>query len=82
MITSEALTEFFGWCLVINSALIFITFVASLLLKNSVVMKIQSRLFSLSESELTPLYFQYIAQYKLLVLVFNFTPYVALKIIT
>jgi hypothetical protein len=70
---------FFGWATLINMALLLIAVLAITFLRCPIA-KIHSRLFGMSEAELAPLYFQYLANYKLLVIIFNLVPYVALKI--
>jgi len=39
-------------------------------------------MFSLPEEDLSRAYFQYLAQYKIVVVVFNFVPYLALRILS
>ena len=69
---------FFGWATLINMALLLIAVLAIIFLRCPIA-KIHNRLFGMSESELSSLYFQYLANYKLLVIIFNFVPYLALK---
>jgi hypothetical protein len=38
-------------------------------------------MFDLAEADLSRAYFQYLAQYKILIFVFNLMPYLALRII-
>jgi hypothetical protein len=44
------------------------------------ISKIHSSLFGLDEKDLGRAYFQYIAQYKIAIIVLNIAPYLALKI--
>ncbi len=37
-------------------------------------------MFGLDEKDLNRAYFQYLAQFKILIIVFNVTPYIALKL--
>ena len=46
------------------------------------VMRVHAKMFRLSESELPGAYFQYLAHYKLAILMFNLTPYFALKLMS
>tara|TARA_B100002003_G_scaffold78069_1_gene73067 strand:- start:284 stop:469 length:186 start_codon:yes stop_codon:yes gene_type:complete len=39
-----------------------------------------TRMFGLSEEDLSRAYFQYVAQYKIAILVFNLVPYLALVV--
>lgn len=77
--TMTELTELFGWMTLINIGLLVVaTF--SLMLMRDWVEPIHQRLFSLKPRVLRKVYMQYIAYYKIVVLVFNLTPYLALKI--
>ena len=78
MVTLESLAEFFGWCTVINAVLLML---AGLFLSvaRTWVVGIHTKMFGINESELPGAYFQYLANYKLAVLVFNLVPYAALK---
>jgi hypothetical protein len=75
----EVITEFFGWCLVINAGLLVFTTVILLLAQNWAA-KIHSKMFNLKEEDLKRAYFNYVALYKMLLIVFNLVPYVALKL--
>ena len=79
MITLESLTTFFAWSSAINLG--FLVF-ASLLLgyARGSIAQIHGRLFGLDEGDLARAYFQYLAQYKTAVFVFNLAPYLALRI--
>ena len=75
----ERLSEFLGWCSVLN--MIILTIV-SLSLFNGLdrIMKIHRQFIALSDDELKAQYFRYLATYKVLILLFNIVPYVALRI--
>ena len=76
--TLDLVTAFFGWCTLINIAvLLFSTFM--LWVGGSSIPRIHARLFGLDEAALAPAYFQYLAQYKIVTLTMNFAPYIALK---
>ncbi len=76
----EMLTEFLGWCSVFNMIILTL---ASLVLFTGLerIMKIHRQFLDLSDAELKVQYFRYLATYKLLILIFNIVPYVALRII-
>ncbi|EGU29551.1 hypothetical protein VII00023_09074 [Vibrio ichthyoenteri ATCC 700023] len=76
----EVLRAFFGWCSVLN---LLVLTVAGFLLFNGQqrIMRIHRQFIALSDDELKAQYFRYLATYKLLILVFNVVPYVALYII-
>ena len=75
----EQLTTLLGWSLVINTALLLVAWAAVTLLREF-VLSIHTRMLGLSEEALMPIYINYIAQYKIFVIVFNVSPYIALKI--
>lgn len=75
----EIITEFFGWCLVINTGLLVFTTVFLLIGQNWAA-KIHSKMFNLKVEDLKRSYFNYVALYKLLLIVLNLVPYVALKL--
>ena len=80
MLTLLPLTEFFGWCTVIN--VVLLAFSTLMLVANrKFVLKTHSKMFGISEAELSKTYFNYLAIYKVAVIVFNLVPYLALKII-
>ena len=76
----ETLQAFLGWCTVINlGILIFSTLMIALLGKT--ISKVHSQLFGIEKTELSRLYFQYLAHYKIAILVFSLIPYIALRIV-
>ena len=81
MFTTDTLTTFLGWCLVINAGLLVLTSVSIMLFGNSIA-QLHGRLFGIDHKELAPSYFSYMAQFKILLIVFNFTPYIALKLVS
>lgn len=79
MFTLQTLTEFLGWASVINIGILLITSVLLILMRET-IMHIHSKMFGLDTKHLSKAYFQYLAQYKILIYVFNIVPYIALKI--
>ncbi len=81
MNSMETLTEFLGWCTVINLGILLL---ASLFLATmrGWAARIHSRMFGLSEENLLRLYAQYLAQYKIAFFVLNLVPYAALKMMS
>ncbi len=77
--TIAELTEFLGWILVINIAVLLI---ASFMLTamRGMLLQIHGKMLGLSEDDLLRAYTQYLAQYKIAVFVFNLAPYLALKL--
>ena len=81
MTSLETLTAFLGWCTLINFGLLIIAAVAIVLMRGS-ISGIHSSMFRLEQNELSSAYFQYLANYKILIIVFNLVPYLALRIIS
>lgn len=80
MMTLETLTVFFGWCSIINIAiLLFTTFL--LIGFKDIVTRIHSKIFRLQQHDLSLIYFTYLGHYKIAIFIFNLVPYLALKII-
>ena len=79
MMKIEILTEFLGWASVINIGVLLISTIMVVLMRKS-ISKIHGSLFGLNEVDLGRAYFQYIAQYKIAIIVLNIVPYIALKI--
>ncbi|MDG2384790.1 MAG: hypothetical protein P8N76_24185 [Pirellulaceae bacterium] len=77
--TVEQLVAFFGWCTVVNGLVILVWGLAIMTISQP-LSKLHARMLHVSEDQMLSLYLQWISQYKLLVLVFNLVPYVALKI--
>ena len=81
MNTIESLTEFIGWCAFINIGMLTVTSVLILLLRNP-ISNIHGKMFGLGTTDVLNAYFQYLAQYKIAIIVFNIVPYIALKIMS
>lgn len=77
----DTLAEFFGWCTVINFGIYLLT-VVSLTLFRSMVLRMNARMFSISEEDVARVSFQYVGAYKLAITLLCFVPYVALKIMS
>ena len=75
----EATTEFLGWCTVINVGLLVLAAFAMMTMRRFMI-KVHSTMFNLSEENLSRAYFQYLAMYKIAIIVFNLVPYIALKV--
>ena len=81
MNTLEAVTAFFGWTTVINFVLLFVSSIMVITIRG-VISKIHGRMFGLETADLSRAYFQYIAQYKIAIIVLSLTPYIALRIMS
>ena len=79
MMTTETLTQFFGWVSVIYIAVLFISTILVIVMRGP-ISKLHSKIFGLDQKDLGRAYFQYLAQYKIAMIVLNIAPYIALKI--
>ena len=79
MITLETLTTFFGWCTVINFIVLSLAALIILLFK-APVMRIHNRVFGVDEQSLPRIYVEFLGNYKMAFYIFNFVPYISLKI--
>ena len=75
----NTLTEFLGWCSVINVSVLFLSTIA-LAVARKPVSGIHSKIFGVSASDLPLTYMQYLGNYKIAIIVLNIVPYIALKI--
>ena len=77
--TLPQLTELLGWVAILNFGFLLLMLLILTTMKES-CLSIHSKMFGMSEQELNRAYFHYLAQYKIVVLVFNIVPWLALKI--
>ena len=77
--TFDSLATFLGWCSLINMAVLLLSTLALITFRQPVT-SLHSKLFGLNEQDLGRAYFQYLAQYKIVIIVFNLTPYLALRV--
>ena len=80
MLSLEQFTALFGWMLVVNLALYLLAVVAVLGLRDWIV-DMHARFFGLEPALIPIQFYQYLARYKLLIIVFNLVPYLALKLL-
>ena len=78
MDSMDAWQQFFGWCTALNFGLLMLVAILVAALRSTFV-RIHKSMYGLSEEVLLQQYFQYMAQYKIAILVFNFIPYIALR---
>ena len=79
MITLSQLTELLGWASIINIAFLTLTTLSIILMREK-ISSIHSKMFGINKEDLSKIYFNYLANYKILSLVFCVAPYVSLKI--
>lgn len=73
-------TNFLGYCLILNYAILIIWFFAFVFIKNF-IKKLHLRWFKLSDTQFDAIHYSAMAVYKILILVFNLVPYIALKLL-
>lgn len=79
MISLELMTAFFGWTTIINVVILLLSTIAVVAARGA-ISRIHGNMFGLESADLSRAYFQYLAQYKIAVIVFSLTPYIALKL--
>jgi hypothetical protein len=79
MITLSQLTELLGWASILNIGMLLSASIM-LVLMRSFITSIHSKMFGIPESDLSIIYFNYLANYKTLSFVFIIAPYIGLKI--
>jgi len=72
-------TTFFGWLTVVNIGIYLLT-VFALTAMRSFVYRMNARMFSIGEEEVANTSFRYVGAYKLMITVFCFAPWLALKL--
>ena len=77
----DFLQALFGWMTVLNFGLLAILSFALMFLKPTIVRAHRWFLEGLNAADLERAYFEYLSRYKLLVVVFNFVPWLALHIV-
>ena len=80
MIDLGVLTSVFGWCAVINVVILLFTALWLTLLRDF-TKGLHSALLHVDEEALDAYYFQWLGNYKMLVLVFNIVPYISLRLV-
>lgn len=75
----ESVRELLGWCTVINLGL-FLFALLKLLAIRDWASKVHAKMFQIDDVSVRQAYFQYLAYYKIAILVFNLVPYIALTI--
>ena len=79
MASMEALTSFFGWLTLVNIAVYMLT-VLGIVTMRGFMLSMNTRLFGISEEEVSNKTFDYVARFKLYITVFAFAPWAALKL--
>ena len=77
--TLKTLKTFFFWMTVINFLILLISTVGVVALTQEMKV-IHSRMFHVPSDELSQIYLEYLAWYKLLWMIFNLVPYISLRV--
>ena len=77
----EILKSFFFWCMIINFGIYLFAVVAVIAFRDFIC-KMHTKWFDIDNQTAKHSLYKYLAAYKLLVTIFNFTPWIALVIIT
>ena len=78
--TIETIREFLGWCAVINIGFLMLSSIFVIAMRGA-ASRIHGKMFNLDEKYLSQAYFQFLAQCKIAIIVFNVVPYFALRIV-
>jgi hypothetical protein len=76
----KTLKTFFFWMTVINFLILVISTCGVVALTQE-IKSIHSNMFHVSSDELSLIYFEYLAWYKLLWMIFNLVPYISLRVV-
>ena len=77
----EKLQQFFFWCMLVNSGVYAVTAIA-ILAFGDFICTINQKMFGLDQATIRQSMQRYLANFKLLITVFNFAPWLAMMIIT
>ncbi|MFA3919036.1 DUF6868 family protein [Ruegeria hyattellae] len=77
--TQDTLTAVFGWMTILNFAVLIFSTVMIVSLKDWIA-GIHGRMFDMQPAEMRMVYFRYLANYKILTLIFCLMPWLALKL--
>lgn len=77
--TIEIITEFFFWCSVINGALLLL-WSLSMMFAPDLVYRTQYRWFPIGREVFGEIMYRFIGLFKVLYLIFNLVPWIALKL--
>jgi len=73
------ITTFLGYCTVLNMGILVFAAIFLFIFKDFAI-NTHSKLTGVSASKLPALYFSYMANYKIAMLIFNLVPYIALSL--
>ena len=73
------LKTIFGWMTLINFVVLLVSTIGVITCRTT-IHTVHSSIFNLDPAELDLVYFQYLGWFKVLWIIFNFVPYIALRI--
>ncbi|MBN2296664.1 MAG: hypothetical protein JXM70_29820 [Pirellulales bacterium] len=76
----ETLTSFFMWCTIINVAFLAFSFLFCAF-GGDFIYRMHGKWFPMSRETLTVVLYSYMGIYKIVIIVFNLVPYLALSIV-
>lgn len=76
----QMLTRFFMWCTILNVSLLIVSFVM-LVAAGDLVYKMHGKLFAMPRETFNAVIYSWMGLYKVLLIVFNLMPWLALAII-
>ncbi len=79
MISLSDITQLLGWCATINIVLLLLSTILLLGMQKQ-VLRLHSAVTEIETVELKKMYINYLAYYKIAILIFNLAPYLGLKI--
>ncbi|SDX17550.1 hypothetical protein SAMN05444358_103258 [Ruegeria halocynthiae] len=77
--TQEFLTAVFGWMTVLNFAVLLFSTLMIVVLQNWIA-DVHGRMFQMERADIKRAYFRYLANYKILTIIFCLMPWLALKL--
>lgn len=78
--TIEQLLPFLGWCTVLNWGMLLI-WALMVMFAHDFTYRMQTMFFDISKDQFIQIHYKAMVQFKILVFMFNFIPYLALRII-
>jgi len=78
-LTLAQITAFLGWCTLINLGFYLVAVIFVIGMKDW-LMRTHSRMFRIDKTALPRIYMDYLARYKIAILVLNLAPYLALRL--
>ena len=75
----ETVREFLGWCSVINVGMLLISTLMLTVMRGWIV-NIHANMTGVSKAELPRIYLEFLGNYKMLIIVLNLVPYIALRV--